>query len=827
MRPVKKLWFTFLFFLPLCIAAQGILYQYVCPLPGSEYINPEQTIILKPAAAFDPASIQPGMIRIEGSTTGVISAHLIFSEDYRTLIIRPERKFAFGEEVSVLISGTFRTRDNKNLEELSFSFRIKEQDNRQMWLDYYQSDMNDFNQVSSLPNGSYPDHQISDNNLPFSFPAPVGTQYGPTNNDYIFITQNPRASSFRYKNYLTICDNFGTPVFFRKMDDAGTNLMKLQDGTLAYARNFPGSSEEEKFYLMDSSYVVFDSLLMGNGYFVDMHDLLLMDNGHYLMMSYDPQTVDMSLVVPGGNPNATVVGLVIQEVDNNQNVFFQWRSWDHFEITDATWDINMTGFYIDYVHGNAFDIDQNGDILLSSRHLDEITKISYETGEVLWRFGLYCENNEFEIVNDPYGFSHQHDVRVLANGNITIYDNGNLRSPQFSQAVEYSIDETNMVATRVWNYQHDPTIYAQMTGCYRRSWDSKNFVGWGSAWPISATETDMDGNLTFELYLPDTVVTYRALKFSWETNLFTARNSLHFGNATSQTGPREMIITVTNNADHQIKINSYHKHTEEFDIVSTLPLFIPAGGKADLIVEFDPPAPGNYDDRLTFNYDQFTLTRTERIARQIQLNGLWDDALPTLVFDPGYNSHEVHPATTISVSFSEAVRLTNGQPITASDIPSIFTFTRESENGPAVEFSGEINDTYDQIYLYPDNTLEENETYVVKLIPYKVEDYDDHVISYPEVTLFTTGELVATGYLDSSTDVKIFPSPFSNRLTIHSRHHLKSVTLFSVTGKELISSEASDPNRVTLRTGYLGKGIYLAEISLSNGKKIIRKVIKK
>ncbi len=49
-------------------------------------------------------------------------------------------------------------------------------------------------------------------------------------------------------------------------------------------------------------------------------------------MSYDPQMVDMSKIVPGGNPNATVTGLIVQEIDENKNVVFQWRSWDHFKL---------------------------------------------------------------------------------------------------------------------------------------------------------------------------------------------------------------------------------------------------------------------------------------------------------------------------------------------------------------------------------------------------------------------------------------------------------------------------------------------------------------
>ena len=56
------------------------------------------------------------------------------------------------------------------------------------------------------------------------------------------------------------------------------------------------------------------------------------------------------------------MGLIIQEIDENKNVVFQWRSWDHMEITDAE-HINFTGTNIDYVHGNAIDYDHDGNIL--------------------------------------------------------------------------------------------------------------------------------------------------------------------------------------------------------------------------------------------------------------------------------------------------------------------------------------------------------------------------------------------------------------------------------------------------------------------------------
>ncbi len=141
-------------------------------------------------------------------------------------------------------------------------------------------------------------------------------------------------------------------------------------------------------------------------------------------MGNDRQHIDMSLIVPGGNPNAIVIGLIIQEIDENKNVVFQWRSWDHFNIIDAIY-IDLTLPIVDYVHGNALELDNDGNILLSSRHLNEITKIDRVTGEMIWRMGGV--HNQFTIVNDTIPFHYQHDIRRIANGNITLYDNGNFR----------------------------------------------------------------------------------------------------------------------------------------------------------------------------------------------------------------------------------------------------------------------------------------------------------------------------------------------------------------------------------------------------------------
>ena len=114
----------------------------------------------------------------------------------------------------------------------------------------------------------------------------------------------------------------------------------------------------------------------------------------------------MDSIVNGGNPNAVVEGLVIQELNSEHEVIFEWKSWDHFNVTDNTY-LDLTSSSIQFIHANAIDIDYDGHFLISSRNLDEITKIHRTTGDIIWRWG--GSQNEFEFVND-YPFTHQLDL---------------------------------------------------------------------------------------------------------------------------------------------------------------------------------------------------------------------------------------------------------------------------------------------------------------------------------------------------------------------------------------------------------------------------------
>ncbi len=662
-----------------------------------------------------------------------------------------------------------------------------------------------------------------ENNLPPDYPAPAYTYTGTgAAPGYIFYTPAVRLTP-QWEKYITIWDNYGTPVYYRRVNKNVTDFKVLEDGTLTFAVNGLQNPGLNCYYLMDSHYDIYDSIRAGNGYHIDNHDILKMDNGHYLILIYDQQVVNMSLIVPGGDPAALVTGLVIQEVDNAGNVYFEWKSWDHFEITDATWDIDLTSHWIDYVHANAIDLDSDGNILISSRHLDEITKIDYPTGEIIWRFGRNSENNQFTIINDPLGFSHQHDIRKLANGNYTVYDNGNLHVPPFSRALEYHINEETMEATLVWQYEHDPPIYAPMTGSNQRLPNNNKLIGWGSTAPLAVTEVNPSNQVVLEIYLPDSVTGYRARKYNWETNMFSAQDHIDFGNFEGSTGPKRYLLEVTNNYSQSIQITSTYNREPDFFSTNLLPLTIIPGGKIELQVSFLPSDTGLFRDDITLNYDNED--NTERIARQVRISGIWKPSLPSLQFIPSNGTQNVDPNSVITITFSEPMRKIFHQELQDSDIPNLFVFKEKNPSGNDIVFHGTISGDKMVMTLVPDEILDEMKQYYIELKPNLLEDYQGNVMTYSDFCFFSTGNAIRINDPEGEGNVQVYPNPVSGILHVQTGgEEITRISIYSNEGRLLVT-EPGGSGDMRISVGHMPAGMLTVEVVTGTGNTRIFRVL--
>jgi len=275
------------------------------------------------------------------------------------------------------------------------------------------------------------------------------------------------------------------------------------------------NQKDNRFYLLDQYFNIIDTIVAANGYLTDIHELLITDDNHFILMGDEIRTIDMSVIVPSGKVDANVMGTVIQEMDSTKNLIFEWKSLDHLPVIDCKGQ-DLTAQNIDYIHTNSLCIESDTTLIMSNRHLNELTKISRTTGNVIWRMGLNSENNQFTFPNDSMGFSYQHHARLLPNGNITLFDNGNFRKDgvKFSRACEYKIDELNKTATLVWQYRNTPDNISSAMGSVQRLDNGNTLIDWGASYP-NVTEVDSVGNKVFEMSFPTTsnIYTYRALKY--------------------------------------------------------------------------------------------------------------------------------------------------------------------------------------------------------------------------------------------------------------------------------------------------------------------------
>ena len=437
------------------------------------------------------------------------------SDDTRTVIFQPVRDFKLGETVTVSLN--MKNGDSKAL--YSHYFKIKKEivEPEPDIFDEYEDiplsagearDLTGYQRVREQKKKHF--NRENSFTLPPDFPAAVVTVCDNPAEGKIFLANKRARWSNNRTFYLMILDNTGFPEFFRKTVTPGNDFKKQPNGMITYALR-----HTFHFYVMDNTYTVVDSFTAKNDMKLDFHDFIMMDNGNVLLIAKEFHTLDMSEMVEGGDPEARVITNVIQEIDKSKNLVFQWRTIDHFDILDT--NIDLTRRRVDYAHINAVEVDYDGNLLISSRHMSEVTKINRETGEVMWRLG--GPNNDFTLADDTQWFSRQHDIRRLPNGNVTLYDNGFFNEPQNSRAIEYSLDMENMVAARIWDYCYDPIMFIATQGNAQRLPNGNTLIGWGNTWKDEwpeVVEAKPDGSKAFELFLDGTAYSYRGYRFPWE-----------------------------------------------------------------------------------------------------------------------------------------------------------------------------------------------------------------------------------------------------------------------------------------------------------------------
>lgn len=495
------------------ISGNSLSVRYTYPSSGAKEVSANTKIGIRFGENLSRSNLLVSALRITGNKSGFHTGKLILTQNQRMLIFSPDKQFAEGEVINVIV-GPIVSATGKNTVPYHFSFTVTK---AKIFSTPAPIFRNEFSNNQQTIDGSFFNQEISSSSLPEDFPKlALLTKDNPAPGD-IYLA-NYQFVTAQNSTYMMILDNNANPIFYRSTTPHfAMDFTPQPNGCYTYF-----DERLSEFFAMDSNFVVIDSFKAENGYQTDGHEFRFLPNGNYVMLALSVEEIDMRNFVTYGDSNATLLSSIIQEFDRDKNLVFEWRTTDHFKITDATYE--FLGFsLIDFVHSNSIEFDRDGSFLLSSRNMDEITKIDRETGDIVWRWG--GNNNEFQILNDSVRFSHQHSVRRLPNGNIIMFDNGNfhLTRDPFSRAVEYSLDEVHKTATRVWEFRHSPDLYSASMGSVQRLDNGNTLIGWGACDGVAVSEIRPDGSTALEIGMKEGNYSYRAYKFTKEQTKVNVR----------------------------------------------------------------------------------------------------------------------------------------------------------------------------------------------------------------------------------------------------------------------------------------------------------------
>jgi arylsulfotransferase ASST len=305
------------------------------------------------------------------------------------------------------------------------------------------------------------------------------------------VDPSPGYVVFAAGRYGLAIDNTGRVVWYRYFTSGpGLNFMAQPTGRYVVRPPTPEPSDLEPWQELDPLGAVVRTLGCVGDLQPRLHDLISRSDGTYWIMCDETRTMDLSSL--GGSANAHVTGTVVQHVGADGALLLHWSPFDHFAITDLD-PVDLRDANVNWTHGNALDLDADGNVIVSFRSLNEITKIDAATGAVIWRMGGRA--NQFTFLDTPVpAFVHQHGARLSA-GALLILDN--LGDPTESRAERYEVNEVTRTARLMQSYGSSPGVLTQIGGSVQALPAGRTIVSFGTTGRVE--EYDATGRLMWHI----------------------------------------------------------------------------------------------------------------------------------------------------------------------------------------------------------------------------------------------------------------------------------------------------------------------------------------
>jgi arylsulfate sulfotransferase len=286
----------------------------------------------------------------------------------------------------------------------------------------------------------------------------------------LFITGNPGGN-----RYIIIMDNSGGLMWYSPRSPDDLDVKQLDNGDLFLAQQNPSNNFVEINMLGDTV----NTWNAPSGYPVNIHDGVPTDHGTILYIS-DTNRIVSNFPSSFGYPNTNYTLETVSVDDNpiveisatNSSLLNTWSPLDLLDPTHVTYltygYLSGSSYGIDSEHANAVIEDTNDDsLIVSMRNQNAVFKFS-RSGQLKWILspheGWSANFQQYLLtpVSTPFDWNYgQHAPMLTPQGTLLLYNDNNYQASPFdppvanqnnySSAVEYSIDETNMTVSEVWN----------------------------------------------------------------------------------------------------------------------------------------------------------------------------------------------------------------------------------------------------------------------------------------------------------------------------------------------------------------------------------------
>ncbi len=467
----------------------------VSPLPDSYDASTQTQISLlgAPASAIGP-------VHVSGSLTGSHAGRLLAYSQGDGASFVPARGFLPGETVTV--RGAVKVGSARR--PFAYHFVVAHQDP----VDYAAAvtvpqDYNEMQHFRSRPDLEPPVMAVTQRSsqatpgdlfaAPYGGPGPSGPMIFEESGNLVWFHPLPKGTE---ATNLQVQQYDGQPVL-----------------TWWQGRIPPQGFGQGEEVIDSSSYREIGRVHAGNGYLADLHEFHITANGTALLTVFDPLACNLSSL--GGPSGGAVTNSLFQEIDLRTGlVRREWTSLDHVALSESysPATTSNTIWPFDYFHLNSIDQLANGRTLISARNTSALYELSTITGQVLTHIGGRSSSVKLSA---GAATAYQHDATALANGTISVFDNGGVpKIHAQSRGLILAINPQTKIDSVIAEYDHpSPPLAAGSQGNVQTLEDGDVFIGWGSEPYFS--EFSAGGQLLYDAHMHGTYQSYRSYRFAW------------------------------------------------------------------------------------------------------------------------------------------------------------------------------------------------------------------------------------------------------------------------------------------------------------------------